>query len=92
MFQHFVRYRAKFSEITLRSVQNAINGLEQPNKLISDAVDVRSELDLRIGKLFGARSTAIDSGNNPIFLSIYCFVPRCCVYSLSNVTIETSIS
>lgn len=44
--------RAKFSEITLPSVQRAINTLEPPNKRLSDAVSVRSELDLRIGAAF----------------------------------------
>lgn len=42
-------YRAKFSEITPTSVKRALQNLEQPNKNISDAVDVRQELDLRIG-------------------------------------------
>lgn len=42
-------YRAKFSEITAVSVTRALHNLEQPNKNISDAVDVRQELDLRIG-------------------------------------------
>ncbi|XP_012287249.1 DNA topoisomerase 3-alpha isoform X2 [Orussus abietinus] len=45
-------YRAKFSEITQCSMERAIRNLEQPNKAISDAVDVRSELDLRIGAAF----------------------------------------
>ncbi|XP_059047118.1 DNA topoisomerase 3-alpha isoform X1 [Achroia grisella] len=45
-------YRAKFSEITGVSVQRALQNLEQPNKNISDAVDVRQELDLRIGAAF----------------------------------------
>ena len=45
-------YRAKFSEITSSSVMRAINNLEMPNKSLSDAVDVRMELDLRIGKTF----------------------------------------
>lgn len=43
-------YRAKFSEITAASVFRALNTLGQPNKNISDAVDVRQELDLRTGK------------------------------------------
>lgn len=42
-------FRAKFSEITGVSVWRALQNLEQPNKNISDAVDVRQELDLRIG-------------------------------------------
>jgi len=44
-------FRAILSEITRPSVQRAISSLGPPNKNISDAVDVRSELDLRIGKL-----------------------------------------
>ncbi|KAL1494433.1 hypothetical protein ABEB36_010032 [Hypothenemus hampei] len=45
-------YRAKFSEITAASVFRALNNLGQPNKNISDAVDVRQELDLRTGAAF----------------------------------------
>ncbi|KAL7304941.1 hypothetical protein TKK_0002738 [Trichogramma kaykai] len=45
-------YRAKFSEITQASIERALQNLEQPNQLLSDAVDVRSELDLRIGAAF----------------------------------------
>lgn len=45
-------YRAILSEITRQSVQRAISSLGPPNKNISDAVDVRSELDLRIGAAF----------------------------------------
>lgn len=45
-------FRAKFSEITYQSVARALQNLGQPNKNISDAVDVRQELDLRIGAAF----------------------------------------
>ncbi|XP_041978680.1 DNA topoisomerase 3-alpha [Aricia agestis] len=45
-------FRAKFSEITAVSARRALHNLEQPNKNISDAVDVRQELDLRIGAAF----------------------------------------
>ena len=45
-------YRAIFSEINEVSVKRAIQNLGQPNKLLSDAVDVRQELDLRIGRFF----------------------------------------
>ncbi|XP_066252718.1 DNA topoisomerase 3-alpha isoform X1 [Euwallacea similis] len=45
-------YRAKFSEITPASVFRALNTLGQPNKNVSDAVDVRQELDLRTGAAF----------------------------------------
>ena len=40
-----------FSCFGYRSVKTACQNLAQPNKNISDAVDVRQELDLRIGKL-----------------------------------------
>lgn len=43
--------RAKFSEITQISINRALQTLDTPNKAISDAVDIRSELDLRIGML-----------------------------------------
>ncbi|XP_050312155.1 DNA topoisomerase 3-alpha [Anthonomus grandis grandis] len=45
-------YRAKFSEITAASVFRALSTLGQPNKNVSDAVDVRQELDLRTGAAF----------------------------------------
>ncbi|XP_063995529.1 DNA topoisomerase 3-alpha [Diachasmimorpha longicaudata] len=45
-------YRATFSEITATSIRRAIQNLGEPNKQVSDAVDVRSELDLRIGAAF----------------------------------------
>jgi DNA topoisomerase III len=41
--------RAKFSQITGQAITRAINNLVQPDKRVSDAVNVRSELDLRIG-------------------------------------------
>ncbi|XP_017033829.1 DNA topoisomerase 3-alpha [Drosophila kikkawai] len=42
-------YRASFSEITTAAVRRALQQLGQPDKRQSDAVDVRSELDLRTG-------------------------------------------
>lgn len=45
-------YRAKFSEITNQSINRALATLGEPNRAVSDAVDVRSELDLRIGAAF----------------------------------------
>ena len=42
---------AKFSEITGASIRRSIQQLTQPDKKLSDAVDVRSELDLRIGEM-----------------------------------------
>lgn len=45
-------YRAKFSEITAASVKRAITNLIEPDQKQSQAVDVRMELDLRIGAAF----------------------------------------
>ncbi|XP_076293388.1 topoisomerase 3-alpha isoform X2 [Lasioglossum baleicum] len=45
-------YRAKFSEITQASVNRALENLCDPDEAVSNAVDVRSELDLRIGAAF----------------------------------------
>lgn len=43
-------FRAKFSEITPGSIRRACETLTEPDANISDAVDVRQELDLRIGE------------------------------------------
>lgn len=45
-------FRAKFSEITATAVRRALANLIAPDELQSQAVDVRSELDLRIGAAF----------------------------------------
>jgi len=45
-------YRAKFSEITYASINRACRGLIEPDIKVSDAVEVRRELDLRIGAAF----------------------------------------
>lgn len=42
-------FRAKFSEITPNSIRRACETLVEPDANVSDAVDVRQELDLRIG-------------------------------------------
>lgn len=44
--------RAKFSEITRASMERTIRTLGQPHLLTSQSVEVRSELDLRIGAAF----------------------------------------
>lgn len=43
-------FRAKFSEITPNSIRRACETLIEPDCNVSDAVDVRQELDLRIGE------------------------------------------
>ncbi|XP_058446097.1 DNA topoisomerase 3-alpha [Malaya genurostris] len=44
--------RAKFSEITTPSVKRAVENLAEPDERQNEAVNVRSELDLRIGAAF----------------------------------------
>lgn len=44
--------RARFSEITSQAVHNALRNLILLNERVIDAVDVRQELDLRIGASF----------------------------------------
>lgn len=48
--------RAKFSEITPNSIRRACDTLAEPDSNVSDAVDVRQELDLRIGKVIHLNS------------------------------------
>lgn len=45
-------FRARFSEITPNSIRRACETLTEPDVNVSDAVDVRQELDLRIGASF----------------------------------------
>ncbi|XP_071943827.1 DNA topoisomerase 3-alpha-like [Antedon mediterranea] len=45
-------YRARFSEITPQSIARTCQNLVEPNHLVSAAVDVRQQLDLRIGAAF----------------------------------------
>ncbi|EYC15966.1 hypothetical protein Y032_0035g3067 [Ancylostoma ceylanicum] len=45
-------YRAKFSEITPRAIEHAARHLTRLDQRIVDAVECRSELDLRIGAAF----------------------------------------
>lgn len=45
-------WRAKFSEVTGAAVTRALANLIRPDKNVSDAVDARMELDLRIGASF----------------------------------------
>ncbi|XP_062999738.1 DNA topoisomerase 3-alpha isoform X2 [Elgaria multicarinata webbii] len=45
-------FRARFSEITPRAIRAACENLTQPDQNVSDAVEVRQELDLRIGAAF----------------------------------------
>uniref|UniRef100_A0A8B9L0I2 DNA topoisomerase n=1 Tax=Astyanax mexicanus TaxID=7994 RepID=A0A8B9L0I2_ASTMX len=45
-------FRARFSEITPNSIRRACETLTEPDINVSDAVDVRQELDLRIGAAF----------------------------------------
>eukprot|EP00794_Sanderia_malayensis_P009161 gene9161-10134_t len=50
--QNIQVYRAKFSEITQQSIARACRNLIPPDANVSNAVEVRRELDLRIGAAF----------------------------------------
>nr|KAJ0228362.1 hypothetical protein LSAT_V11C100032020 [Lactuca sativa] len=45
-------WRARFSSLIDREIHQAVQNLVRPNQLFSDAVDVRQEIDLRIGASF----------------------------------------
>ena len=45
-------YRAHFSTLTHADLERAARTLARPNKFLSDAVNVRQEIDLRIGASF----------------------------------------
>ncbi|CAM9000781.1 unnamed protein product [Rhodiola kirilowii] len=45
-------WRARFSALIDRDIHHAMQNLSRPNQLFSDAVDVRQEIDLRIGASF----------------------------------------
>ncbi|WOH07973.1 hypothetical protein DCAR_0727408 [Daucus carota subsp. sativus] len=45
-------WRARFSSIIEREIHQSVQRLGRPNQLFSDAVDVRQEIDLRIGASF----------------------------------------
>lgn len=45
-------YRARFSALIQRDIFRTLNMPERPNKNMSDAVDARQEIDLRIGAAF----------------------------------------
>lgn len=57
--------RARFSEITARAVRTACENLTEPDQRVSDAVDVRQELDLRIGEEGAVRVGGQGSGAHP---------------------------
>ncbi|SBS85807.1 DNA topoisomerase 3, putative [Plasmodium ovale] len=45
-------YRAQFSAVTEKDIVHAINNLKYPNKNLAYSVDVRREIDLRMGSIF----------------------------------------
>ena len=82
-------YRAIFSEITKTSVLRALNTLARHNKNVSDAVEARSELDLRIGE---ASNAAVAQLINAVFFYNYNFINRRGFYTISNATVSASVS
>ena len=49
---HLKVHRAHFSALTKQDIERAANNLQPPNKHMADAVNVRQEIDLRIGASF----------------------------------------
>ncbi|SCM06242.1 DNA topoisomerase 3, putative [Plasmodium chabaudi chabaudi] len=45
-------HRAQFSAVTEKDIKYAINNLKSPNKNLAQSVDVRREIDLRMGSIF----------------------------------------
>lgn len=60
-------FRAKFSEITSAAVFRALNSIATPDIRQSQAVDVRSELDLRIGKCHIGRENRAELNSNGMY-------------------------
>ena len=55
--------RAQFSGLTKQDIHNAVRNLGEPNKNLSDAVDARSEIDLRVGAAFTRFQTLLFQRN-----------------------------
>ncbi|KAF7457247.1 DNA topoisomerase family protein [Cryptosporidium felis] len=50
--KNIVIFRAHFSAITNNEIEHAMNNLTSPNRALSDAVEARKEIDLRVGSSF----------------------------------------
>ncbi|KAG5528708.1 hypothetical protein RHGRI_029395 [Rhododendron griersonianum] len=50
--RHLNVWRARFSALIDRDIRESVEALVRPNQLFADAVDVRQEIDLRIGASF----------------------------------------
>ena len=50
-------WRAKFSALIERDLRDAIENLVEPDRLLSEAVDCRQEIDLRLGAMFTRRQS-----------------------------------
>ncbi|KAH7860070.1 hypothetical protein Vadar_008835 [Vaccinium darrowii] len=50
--RHLNVWRARFSALIDRDIRESVEALIRPNQLFADAVDVRQEIDLRIGASF----------------------------------------
>ncbi|WJZ86516.1 hypothetical protein VitviT2T_005963 [Vitis vinifera] len=50
--RHIDVWRARFSALIDREIHESVQNLVRPNQLFADAVDVRQEIDLRIGASF----------------------------------------
>lgn len=68
-------YRAKFSAVTTKDIEKALNSLTIPNENESKAVDARQELDLKIGVAFSRFQTSYFRGKYDIDSSVVSFGP-----------------
>jgi DNA topoisomerase-3 len=55
-------FRARFSAVTAKDIQKALNNLVEPNENESLAVEARQELDLKIGVAFSRFQTRYFQG------------------------------
>jgi len=67
--------RAKFSQITGQAINRAMNNLIQPDKRVSDAVNVRSELDLRIGIIKNISEIFCHAKNKTYYRCLFYKIP-----------------